>query len=261
MINSLYIAETGLNTYSTYLDVIANNIANINTSGYKKTGVNFTDLVYQNPQLNEANVAENNRSVSHQVGLGTTILSTYKVFSDGQVVQTNNPMDLAISGAGFIEVELPDGGVAYTRAGQLNTDKEGYLTTPEGYRLTSSIQLPPDTEAIVISREGHVLVKLSGDDLPVEVGTIELTRFMNAEALNALGFNLYTQTNESGDAFSSVPGKAGLGELIQGYHEVSNVSLTEEMVNMMTAQRAFQLNSRVVQVADQLLETINNIKR
>jgi len=261
MIDALHIAETGLNTYSTYLDVISNNIANISTAGFKKTGVNFTDLVYQDSQLRESTSTDNTNFVAHQVGLGTSVSSTYKVFTDGALVQSNNPMDLAISGSGFIEVELPDGSLAYTRAGRLTTDKDGYLNSMEGYRLSSNIQLPPDTEGIAISSDGHVLVKLSGDNDPMEVGTIELTRFMNPEALNAIGSNLYLQTKESGDAFSSVPGENGTGQLIQGYSEVSNVSLNEEMVNMMVAQRAFQLNSRVVQVADQLLETINNMKR
>ncbi len=261
MIDALYIAETGLNTYSTYLDVISNNIANISTSGFKKTGVNFTDMVYKNSHVQETQNLDSTTFATHQVGLGTSISSTYKVFTDGQLVQTDNPMDIAISGSGFIEVELPDGSLAYTRAGRLTTDKDGFLGTIDGYRLSKNIQLPPDTEAVAISTNGHVLVKLAGENEPVEIGTIELTRFMNPEALNSLGFNVYTQTNESGEAFSSTPEEGGMGKIIQGYNEVSNVSLTEEMVNMMTAQRAFQLNSRVIQVADQLLETINNMKR
>lgn len=261
MIDALHIAETGLNTYSTYLDVISNNIANISTTGFKKTGVNFTDMVYQDSQLKETGTAVNETFMSHQIGLGTSISSTYKVFTDGALVQTNNPMDIAISGSGFIEVELPDGSVAYTRAGRLTTDKEGYLNTIEGYRLSSNIQLPPDTEAIAITSDGHVMAKLSGEVELMEVGTIELSRFMNPEALNSIGSNIYIQTREAGEVFSATPGENGTGRIVQGYNEVSNVSLTEEMVNMMTAQRAFQLNSRVVQVADQLLETINNMKR
>jgi len=261
MIDSLYIAETGLNTYATYLDVISNNIANINTTGFKKTGVNFADMVYQDSSVNETSTHADREHSSHQVGLGTSISSTFKVFSDGQLVQTNNPMDLAIRGSGFIEVELADGSVAYTRAGRLSSDRDGYITNSDGHRITSNIQLPPDTEGIAISNDGKVLVKLAGEDEPIELGTIELSRFMNSSALNSIGFNLYVKTTESGEAISSIPGEDGAGVFIQGYNEVSNVSLTEEMVNMMTAQRAFQLNSRVIQVADQLLETINNIKR
>ena len=261
MIDALYIAETGLSSYSTYLDVISNNIANLNTPGFKKTGVNFTDLVYQDSWVDENFNADNLNYVPRQVGLGTSLASTYKVFSDGQLVQTNNPMDIAISGSGFIEVELPDGTSAYTRAGRLSVDKDGYLNTIEGYRLASNIQLPPDTEAVAISKEGQVLVKVAGDDEPMQLGTIELARFMNPESLNSIGSNLYTQTKEAGDVFVSAPGENGTGTIIQGYQEISNVNLTQEMVNMMTAQRAFQLNSRVIQVADQMLETVNNMRR
>jgi flagellar basal-body rod protein FlgG len=261
MIDALYVAETGLNTYSTYLDVISNNIANISTPGFKKTGVNFNDLVYQDSQLKQAQTAGVDSYNQHQVGLGTSIGSTYKVFTDGQLVQTSNPMDIAISGTGFIEVEMADGTTAYTRAGRLTSDQNGYLATADGYKLSGNIQLPPDTEAMVITREGQILLKLSGESDPFDAGTLELVKFTNPEALNAVGFNVYTQTKESGQAYSSVPGESGTGTIIQGYQEVSNVSLTEEMVNMMTAQRAFQLNSRVVQVADQMLETINNMRR
>ncbi|MCW8877916.1 MAG: flagellar basal-body rod protein FlgG [Kangiellaceae bacterium] len=261
MIDALHIAETGLNTYSTYLDVISNNIANINTPGFKKTGVNFTDMVYKDSWVDQGISVDSLTYVPRQVGMGTSINSTFKVFSDGQMVQTGNPMDIAISGSGFIEVELPDGTLAYTRAGRLSVDKEGFLNSAEGYRLTSNIQLPPDTEAFAISNEGLVMVKLAGDDELMELGTIELARFMNPESLNAIGSNLYSRTEEAGEVVSGTPGENGTGMLIQGFQEISNVNLTQEMVNMMTAQRAFQLNSRVVQVADQMLETINNMRR
>lgn len=261
MIDALHVAETGLNTYSTYLDVISNNIANINTPGFKKSAVNFSDLVYQDSHVKEANTDAVTNFNSNLVGLGTAIGSTYKVFTAGNLVQTNNAMDLAINGRGFIEVELADGSVAYTRAGRLMTDQNGFLTTADGNKLTANIQLPPDIEGLFITQDGQVQAKLVSDNQPALLGTIELVSFMNPEALNALGFNLYSATPEAGESFSAAAGQAGSGSLLQGYSEVSNVSMTEEMVNMMTAQRAFQLNSRVVQVADQMLETINNMRR
>lgn len=261
MIDALYTAETGLNSYATYLDVISNNIANINTPGFKKSGVNFTDMVYQNGATDESFQVTNFEYVPNQVGLGTAIGSTYKVFSDGQLVQTGNPLDIAISGQGFLQVELPSGEVAYTRAGKLITDKDGYLATADGNRLSANIQVPSDTEALAVSQQGVIMAKLAGEDEAMELGTIEIARISNPDSLNAIGSNLYAVTEDTGDVFITSPGENGAGMIIQGFQEISNVDLTTEMVNLMTAQRAFQLNSRVVQVADQMLETINNMRR
>lgn len=261
MIDALHIAETGMNSYTTYLDVISNNIANINTPGFKKTNVNFSDMVYKSSENNEVITSETIHHVDNQVGMGAAVANTYKVFSEGQMVQTNNPMDVAILGQGFLEVELPDGTTAYTRNGNLSVDQSGQLGTKDGYTLSSSIRIPPDVEAIAISNDGIILAKISGESKPMELGQIELARFSNPEGLNSLGLNLYTASEQSGSAFYSNPGAQGSGTLLQGYQETSNVDLTQEMVNMMTAQRAFQLNSRVIQVADQMLETINNLRR
>ena len=257
MIESLYIAETGMNSQQKLIEVISNNIANASTPGYKQTSVNFVDLVYSPYQT--AGTAEQRNTL--QNGLGVKVHSTSTNFSAGEYKQTNNAFDIAINGKGFLEVTTEDGTTAYTRAGRLRLDQNGYLATSLGHKLTSSIQIPPDAKGFVITQSGNVLVKLDGEAEMVQLGQIDLVNFNNPDALQSIGQNLYVATDQAGQATYAQAGESGMGNILQGFTEMSNVSMTEEMVNLMLAQRGYQLNARIIQVSDQILETINNLRR
>ena len=259
MIESLYIAESGMNSQQQLIDVISNNIANASTPGFKKTQLNFVDLVYQSSAENLIDNGGMAGNVSN--GAGVQIATNSKDFSVGDLKQTGNPFDIAIQGEGFIQVTLADGNDAFTRAGRLRLDTDGYLATTEGHRLSSNIQLPPDASNLTIDQSGSVTVRIGEDGAVSSIGNIELVRFTNTDGLAAIGNNLYEQTNQAGDRIYGEPGSFGLGNILQGITEVSNVSMTEEMVNLMLAQRGYQLNARIIQVSDQLLDTINNLRR
>jgi len=252
MINSLYIAETGLNAQRTFVDVISNNIANTNTVGYKKSRVNFIDLVSKQD--------ENASITSDQNVMGVRIGSVDQDFSQGPLKPTGRPLDIAINGEGFLEVIVNGQNVGYTRIGRLSLNSEGALTM-QGYQLSSNIIIPPDVIDLQIDKEGMVKGMLSNDDTYTEFGQIELTKFSNASGLLAQGDGIYVTTEESGEKTFGIAGRDGLGRIQQGYSEESNVSMIEEMVNLTIAQRSYQLNARVIQIADQLLETINNLRR
>ncbi len=258
MIESLYIAETGMSSQQQLIDVISNNIANSSTPGFKKSQVNFVDLVYQG---NANQAASLQQSENKSNGAGVQIASNVLDFSVGELKQTNNPFDLAIQGNGFLEVTLDSGDYAYTRAGRLRLDQDGFLVTKEGFRLSSQIQLPPDAVDMLISTEGQLSAKLGHQGERVILGDIELARFANQEMLDSLGQNLFVGNEQTGDAYYGKPGQDGFGQLQQGITEISNVSMTEEMVNLMLAQRGYQLNARIIQISDQLLDTINNLRR
>jgi len=259
MIESLYIAETGMASQQKLIDVISNNIANASTPGFKKTQLNFVDLVYKGHSSSQLDDAGINQSTNN--GAGVQALTNSKDFSVGELKQTGNPFDIAIQGAGFIEVLQENGDSAYTRAGRLRLDADGYLVTAQGNRLSTNIQLPPDSTELKIATNGVVSVRIGDETIATELGTIELVRFSNDEGLATIGNNLYLNTESSGDALYGNPGEFGLGQILQGITEVSNVSMTEEMVNLMLAQRGYQLNARIIQVSDQLLDTINNLRR
>jgi flagellar basal-body rod protein FlgG len=259
MIESLYIAETGMTTQQKLIDVISNNIANASTPGFKKAQLNFVDLVYQSGQV--SNGDPNQISAFANQGAGVTISSNIRDFSVGELKQTGNPFDIAIQGAGFIEVELDNNEFGYSRAGRLRLDNDGYLTTSEGYKLSANIQFPPDARDLVVSSSGQISVRLGDDSDRTVIGEIELAKFASAEGLSSIGNNVYASTNDSGEAIYGVPGESGTGSLLQGHTEVSNVSMTEEMVNLMLAQRGYQLNARIIQISDQLLDTVNNLRR
>ncbi|GLR70006.1 flagellar basal-body rod protein FlgG [Agaribacter marinus] len=259
MIESLYIAETGMTSQQRLIDVISNNIANASTPGFKKTNLSFVDLVYQTQATPESNQSSLSSSVNN--GAGVKIMTGMKDFTIGDLKPTGNPFDLAIQGNGFIEVEMPSGDYAYTRAGRMRLDADGNLVTTQGYKLSTNIQIPPDAKNMTISSDGKVMVELDGTDEIQEVGQLELTKFVNNEGLETLGNNLYAASERAGNAIYSKPGELGTGQILQGSTEVSNVSMTEEMVNLMLAQRGYQLNARIIQVSDQLLDTINNLRR
>lgn len=258
MIDALYISESGLSSQQTLIDVISNNIANTNTPAFKKNSVNFVDLVYKDATAPE--VSGSDLSPNTLIGAGASIATTSKVFTPGELQPTQNPMDLAISGNGFLEVTLDNGDQAYTRAGRIKLDNEGYITSSAGHRLSSNIQVSPDVERLEILPNGIVNGYVANSTEIVELGQIELARFNNQEQLLALGDNLFKSTAASGEANLVAPGTEGAGSVMQGYTENSNVEMTAEMVNLISAQRVFQMNARVFQVCDQILEVITSLR-
>lgn len=262
MIRSLWTAATGMQAQTLNIDVISNNLANVNTAGFKRSRAEFQDLLYET--LRAAGTAASTDSIyptGIQLGHGARPVAVHKIFSDGEFEQTQNSLDLAIEGQGFFKVLLPDGEVAYTRAGGFKLDNEGRIVTPDGYAMEPEISIPTDTLSITIGIDGTISVMQAGESEPTEVGTIELARFVNPAGLHSIGKNLYQMTLASGDEISGVAGQDGLGTIAQGFLERSNVSVVDEMVSMITAQRAYELNSKVVQTSDDMLQMANNIKR
>lgn len=254
MIDALYISATGLRSQQEQIDVISNNVANMQTPGFKKSRVNFAEISGVNGEVQSGA----NPQFS---GGGTRILSTTSIFSGGEMRLTQNVTDIAIEGNGFFELENTDGEKLYTRAGQFRIDQEGYLVSVNGMRLAQGIQIPPDALDLRISPTGEVSARLGNDSERSQIGAIELTTFASSDALQTVGENMFSATESSGAASFGKPGDAGVGKLQQGYLEMANVDLIDEMTNLVMAQRAYQLNARVLQAADQILETINNLRR
>lgn len=257
MIDSLYIAATGMNAQQANVDAISNNLANVNTTGFKKNRVRFEDLVYR---AATAAQAEGER-VAAQTGSGVGVAGTGKVFTAGDYKKTDQPYDLAIRGAGFFEVQLPGGARGYTRTGAFQLNSEGVLVSGQGHVLGAGLQVPPDVTAVEIDETGRVRVSLPGDAEPLEIGQLELAMFTNPEGLEPLGDNLYRPTDISGDANLSTPGDPGVGLIAQGFLEASNVKLTDEFVNLIVAQRAYEVNAKAVQASDEMLGIANNLRR
>lgn len=242
------------------LDIIANNLANVNTTGFKRSKIEFQDLLYQ---TNKAAGAEqgggNQLPTGLQVGHGSRAVATSRVFTNGELTQTGEKLDVAISGDGFFEVQLPDGTRAYTRDGAFKTSSDGTITTNEGLTVLSGFQpVPAGTTSVTISATGDVTYSGSSGNTTF---TTQLTRFVNAGGLESIGKNLYKETSASGPPELGTPGQNGFGELAQGYLEMSNVKVVEEMVKLIMAQRAYEVNSRAVQAADEMLQQGNNLKR
>jgi flagellar basal-body rod protein FlgG len=262
MIRALYTAASGMNAQQSNIDNIAHNLSNVNTVGFKKSRVEFEDLVYQQIKAPGSPTSTSGESpTGMEMGLGTRPVATARDFSTGNLRATNAPLDIAIEGRGFLQVTLPDGQTAYTRAGSLHLNSEGLIVTPEGYALEPQITIPPNAVSISIAKSGIVSVSLAGETAAQEVGTLELASFQNPAGLQALGSNLFAATTSSGEATTGVPGLDGLGTVAQGFLEESNVSVVEEMVNMILGQRAYEANSRVVRTADEMLAQVNNMAR
>ncbi|MDH5325996.1 MAG: flagellar basal-body rod protein FlgG [Gammaproteobacteria bacterium] len=259
MSDSLYVAATGMQAQQTQIDVISNNLANVNTAGFKKSRVDFQDLMYR--QLNPAFNSLEALASSNGVGLGTAVSSTSKDFSVGEMKKTEKLLDIAIDGKGFYEVVLPDSSYAYTRGGSFSVNEEGFLVSTNGYLVNPMIQLPSDMESLLIEPNGEVKVKMPGQERLVDLGQIELGQFVNDTGLKALGENLYLPTEQSGEPMYYKPGESGAGLLRQGYVEASNVKLVEELTNMILAQRAYEINSKVIQASDEMLGIVNNLRR
>jgi flagellar basal-body rod protein FlgG len=263
MIRALFTAATGMIGQQLHIDTIANNLANVNTTGFKKSRVNFQDLVYET--IRPAG-AETTAGVTLpegiQVGHGVRPSAIAKLFTPGAAIQTGQPLDLYIEGDGFFQVELPDGTTAYTRDGSFKINQEGTVLTADGYELTPGITIPTDAELVTVTPDGNVLARVPGDNSPQALGTIELVRFPNSAGLDArLGHNLLLETEASGTPTSGTPGLDGLGTLAQGFLENSNVQVVEEILALIIAQRAYEANSKVITTSDEMLQVANQIRR
>jgi flagellar basal-body rod protein FlgG len=262
MIRSLFIAATGMEAQQLNIDVIANNLANVNTAGYKRSRADFQELIYQDIVPPGTSSAEGTLIPSGiELGLGVQPVAVQKVFLQGDFVQTGNNLDLVIEGDGFFQITKPDGELAYTRSGAFKLDSEGKVVTSDGYALEPAITIPANTKSITIGSDGKVTVIQAGNKVPVEVGHVELARFINPGGLKAIGKSLFEPTASSGEATTGNPGSDGLGTINQGYIEMSNVNIVEEMVNMIISQRAYEINSKAVQASDEMLQVANNLKR
>ncbi len=262
MIRSLWTAATGMEAQQINIDAIANNLANVNTSGFKKSRVDFQDLLYQT--IKPAGVATTSSTVQPagiQVGLGVKPAGIVKNFAQGNFKETGNPLDIAIAGDGFFQVSMPDGTTAYTRSGAFKVDNNGRLVTSDGYTMSPEITIPSDTLSISIGNDGTVSVLEQGQDTPTQIGQIQIAHFINPAGLSAIGHNLFKVTDASGSANTGNPGNDGLGTLEQGVLEMSNVSVVQEMVEMIAGQRAYETNSKAIQTSDEMLQTANNLKR
>jgi flagellar basal-body rod protein FlgG len=255
MIRALSTAATGMEAQQTRLDVSANNIANVSTPGFKKGRAEFQDLMYQTLRAPGTAAGQGARTPTGlQVGMGVRAVATQRMHSEGDLQQTGNPLDVAIEGNGFFPVRLPSGGLAYTRDGAFKLDAEGRLVTDDGYALASDIAVPPEAQGLSIGADGTVMATLAGDPEPVELGKIELATFANPAGLMAQGKNLFTETQASGTAVSGAPGEGGIGTLSQGTLELSNVKVVEEMIDLISGQRAYEVNARVIKAADEMLQ-------
>jgi flagellar basal-body rod protein FlgG len=262
MIRSLWTSATGMQAQELNIDVISNNLANVNTSGFKKSRAEFQDLLYQ--MLRPAGAASSENTTvptGIQLGHGTRSSAVQKLFSQGDFQNTKNQLDWAIEGDGFFQIELPNGDTSYSRSGEFKLDADGRIVNPDGFLLLPEISVPTNTVSINVGMDGTVSVIQADDATPVEIGTIQLARFVNPSGLRSLGRNLYSPTEASGDEIVGTPGENGFGTIAQGFLEMSNVSVVDEMVNMITAQRAYEINSKVIQTADDMLQIANNLKR
>ena len=260
MLRALYSAAAGMQSQQLNLDVISNNLANVNTTGFKRSKLEFQDLLYQTTRAAGSEQGGGNQLPgSLQVGQGSIPVATERMFAQGELSQTGSNLDVAIQGEGFFEVQMPDGSQAFTRDGAFKTDSQGRIVTSDGYPLQGGFQpVPTGTTNITISATGQVTYTTANGSTNSQ---IQLVRFNNPGGLNAIGHNLYTETPASGTPELGTPAQNGFGEIQQGYLELSNVSVVQEMVNLILAQRAYEVNSKAVQAADEMMQQSNNMKR
>ena len=260
-LRALMTAATGMTAQALNIDVIANNLANVNTTGFKRMRASFEDLLYQ--QIRPAGTiaaAESQVPSGIQVGLGTRVVATQRIFEEGSFQLTGRELDLAIAGGGFFQVVLADGSIAYTRAGSFNRDSDGRVVDPNGYPIEGDIIIPEDAIGVSVGLSGAVQVTIPGQVEPDTVGNIELARFVNPEGLRAIGDNLLVESAASGTATTGTPGQEGLGEIIDRTLEASIVVVVRELVDLITAQRAFEINSQVIRAADSMLERVTTLR-
>lgn len=262
MMRSLWTAASGMTAQQFNIDTISNNLANVNTSGFKKSRVDFQDLLYQTNRFAGTPITQGAQiPTGIQMGHGVRPVATQKIFTTGTFKQTDNPLDLAIEGDGFFQILMADGTVAYTRDGAFKQDGEGRIVTSDGFTLEPEIIIPEDAVEITIGTDGTVSVMLTGDSEPQTIGMIELVRFVNPAGLSSFGRNLFVATAASGPPMVGTPGLDGFGIVAQSYLEMSNVQVVEEMVNMIISQRAYESNSKAIQASDDMLQTANNLRR
>jgi len=259
MNQALWVAKTGLDAQQTRMTVVSNNLANVNTTGFKQGRAVFEDLLYQNVRQSGGQSSQDTMLPSGlSLGTGVRVVATEKLFTQGSVLQTGNSMDVAISGRGFFQVLKPDGDIAYTRDGTFQINDQGEMVTASGYVVQPGITIPDGAQSITIGMDGTVSVKLPGQASPTQVGTLETVDFINPVGLQPVGENLYLETASSGTAQAGTPGLNGLGSLIQGALEGSNVNVVSELVNMIETQRAYEMNSKAISTNDQMMQYVNN---
>ena len=262
MIRALYTAASGMSAQQLNLDTIANNLANSSTAGFRQRRLQFQDMIYQNLVTPGAAQSQQTVSAGLQIGLGTKSAATEIIMTQGDLNETNNPLDLAIQGAGFFQVSRPDGTIAYTRAGSFHLNNQGTIVTTDGDPIIPNITIPANATSVTITQYGVVNATLAGQQNPSQLGQIQLATFVNPGGLSSQGSNLFTTTLSSGDPVLAVPGgPEGLGTLQQGYLENSNVDVVTEFVQMVLAQRAFESNSKVIRAADDMYSQVNNMAR
>ncbi len=254
MIRSLWVARTGLDAQQTQLDVIANNLANVSTNGFKRGRAVFEDLLYQTMRQPGAQTSQQTQvPTGLQLGTGARVVSTARIFTQGNLQKTDGALDIAINGNGFFQIQLPDGTTAYTRDGSFQRDNQGQIVTTDGYPLLPNITIPADALSVSVSQDGIVTVTQPGTAAVTEIGAIQLATFVNPSGLLSVGQNLFLETAASGAPTPNAPGANGAGGLNQGYVETSNVNVAEELVTMIQTQRAYELNSKVVSTSDAML--------
>ena len=262
MIRALYIAATGMEAQQLNIDIISNNLANVNTTGFKKSRGDFQDLLYQTLRLPGAPSGTGTQiPAGIQLGSGVRTASVNRIFTQGDFENTQNALDLAIEGEGFFQILMPDGSVAYTRSGTFKQDSSGRIVTPDGYPLEPPITIPSDALNISIDSDGTVSVLQPSNPVPTEIGNIQLVRFTNPSGLRSIGKNLFVTTAASGEPVTGTPGEDGFGTIAQGFLEASNVNIAEELVDLIVSQRAYEINSKAIQTADEMLHIANEIKR
>ena len=260
MIRSLWIAKTGLEGQQTQMDTISNNLANVSTTGFKRSRTVFEDLLYQNLRKpGEQSSQQSGTPAGLQVGTGVRPVATERIHTQGNVQQTGNKFDVAINGEGFLPVLMGDGSISYTRDGSFQIDAQGQMMTASGHVLQPVIVIPPDAQNVTIGTDGTVSVTQAGAPAPVQVGSMQLVNFINPAGLQSMGGNLYTETALSGSPKFNLPGTNGAGTLSQGFLETSNVNVVEELVNMIQTQRAFEINSKAIAASDQMLQKLSQL--
>ena len=258
MYPALWIAKTGLDAQQTNMSVIAHNLSNVNTTGYKRDRAVFNDLIYQNLRQVGAQSSENTELPSGlMVGTGVKVVATQKSHSQGNIVQTGNSLDVAVQGKGYLQVLHPDGSIVYSRDGTFSLSADGVVVTPNGYELQPSITVPADATSITIGSDGVVSSLQAGNTAPTQIGQIELAYFVNPQGLAPIGDNLFRESNASGGVNTAIPGTDSTGTLIQGALESSNVNVVEELVNMIETQRAYEMNSKAISTTDEMLSYVS----
>ncbi len=260
MMRSLWISKTGMEAQQTQLDTISHNLANVSTNGFKKSHAVFEDLMYQNLRQAGANSTEQTTlPTGLQAGLGVRAVATSRSFTQGNLQQSGNNLDVAVRGNGFFEIQMPDGTAGYTRDGSFQISSQGQIVTNNGYTLQPGLTVPADAQSVTIGQDGTVSVVLPNQAQPQVIGQLQLTNFINPAGLEPKGQNIYVETAASGTPTTGTPGQGGLGALQQGFVETSNVNVVEELVGMIQTQRAYELNSKAIQTSDQMLQRLSQL--